>query len=188
MFYLLVGLLACVSGNLDSGVVQETEEESPIHWEECSYRIGEHICNVELTDSNLGEFDLYSHYGRPVVIQLAAEWCGPCHVAGGFAEQFMADWAGEDLLWVTILIENDQGESPNADDLAEWVSDKGITNASVLAGSRALIDGTGENGFPLTSWPTFVVIDRDMVIFHGFSGWSEEYLTQKLTDMQMQGR
>ena len=53
MFYLMLGLLACTSGDLDSGAIQETaQEESPIHWDECSYRIGEHICNVELTDSN----------------------------------------------------------------------------------------------------------------------------------------
>jgi len=188
MFYLLLGLLACTSGALDTGVVQDSSEESPIHWDECSYRIGEHICNVQLTDSNMGDFDLYEHYGRPVVIQLAAEWCGPCHVAGGYAEQFMADWATEDLLWVTIIMENDQGAEPTAEDLAEWVSDKGIIEASVLAGSRDLIEASGVYGFPLTSWPTFVLVDRDMVIFHGFSGWSEEYLTQKLTDMAMQGR
>ena len=54
------------------------------------------------------------------------EWCGPCHTAGGFAEQFMADWAVEDLLWVTIIIENDQGQAPGAEDLAEWVSSKGL--------------------------------------------------------------
>ena len=189
MFYLMLGLLACTSGDLDSGAIQETaQEESPIHWDECSYRIGEHICNVELTDSNLGEFDLYEHYGKPIVIQLAAEWCGPCHTAGGFAEQFMADWVVEDLLWVTIIIENDQGQAPGAEDLAEWVSSKGITNAVVLAGSRDLLDPTGLDGFPLTSWPTFVLLDRDMKVFHGFSGWSEEYLTMKLTDMKMQGR
>ena len=188
MFYLMLGLLACTSGDLDSGAIQETaQEESPIHWDECSYRIGEHICNVELTDSNLGEFDLYEHYGKPIVIQLAAEWCGPCHTAGGFAEQFMADWAVEDLLWVTIIIENDQ-DKPRCEDLAEWVSSKGITNAVVLAGSRDLLDPTGLDGFPLTSWPTFVLLDRDMKVFHGFSGWSEEYLTMKLTDLKMQGR
>ena len=99
----------------------------------------------------------------------------------------MADWAVEDLLWVTIIVENDQGQSPGAEDLAEWVSDKGITNAVVLAGSRDLLDPTGLYGFPLTSWPTFVLLDKDLKVFHGFSGWSAEYLTMKLTDMKMQG-
>ena len=188
MFYLLLGLLACTSSALDSGVVQDSTEENSIYWEECSYRIGEHICNIELTDSNLDEFDLYEHHGKPVIIQLAAEWCGPCHIAGGFAEQYMSDWAVEDLIWVTIILENDQGTQPTAEDLAEWVSDKGITSAIILAGSRDLIEPSGEYGFPLTSWPTFILIDKDMMIFHGFSGWSEDYLTQKVTDMIIQGR
>ena len=75
MFYLLLGLLACTGEDLDAGAVQDTAEEvNPIHWDECSYRIGEHICNVQLTDSKMGEFDLYEHYGKPIVIQLAAEW------------------------------------------------------------------------------------------------------------------
>ena len=187
MFYLMLGLLACTSGDLDSGAIQEQRKKKVLY-------IGMNVlielesisAMSELTDSNLGEFDLYEHYGKPIVIQLAAEWCGPCHTAGGFAEQFMADWAVEDLLWVTIIIENDQGQAPGAEDLAEWVSSKGITNAVVLAGSRDLLDPTGLDGFPLTSWPTFVLLDRDMKVFHGFSGWSEEYLTMKLTDLKMQ--
>ena len=189
MFYLLLGLLACTGEDLDTAAVQDTAEEvNPIHWDECSYRIGEHICNVQLTDSKMGEFDLYEHYGKPIVIQLAAEWCGPCHVAGSHAEQFMSDWAADDLLWVTILLENDLGQEPTAEDLGEWVASHNVTNSVVLAGSRDLIEPSGLYGFPVTSWPTLVVLDRDMVVFHGFSGWSEEYLTQKLTDMAMQGR
>jgi thiol-disulfide isomerase/thioredoxin len=190
MFYLLIGLLGCTGGELDSASVGDdtSEEVNPIHWDECSYRIGEHICDLTLPDSNMGEFNLYEHYGKPIVIQLAAEWCSPCHVAGSYAEQFMSQYAIEDLLWVTILLENDQGQVPTAGDLAEWTTEMGTTNSIVLAGSRDLIDPTAQNGFPLTSWPTLIVVDQDMVIFHGFSGWSEEYLNQKITDMLMQGR
>ena len=62
MFYFLLGvLLGCTpdkeatGDSVDSSVL---EEESPIHWDECSYRIGEHICNVSLPDSDMGEFAL----------------------------------------------------------------------------------------------------------------------------------
>ena len=189
IFFLL--LAGCVANEkpIDSANIEETAVEvNPIHWDECSYRIGEHICDITLPDSNMGEFNLYEHYGRPIVIQLSAEWCGPCHVAGSFAEQFMLQYVGDNLLWVTIILENDQGQPPNAQDLAEWTAEMGTANSVVLAGSRDLIDPSGLNGFPLTSWPTIVVIDSDMLIFHGFGGWSEEYLDQKITDMLMQGR
>ena len=191
MFYFLLGvLLGCTpdkeatEDSVDSSVL---EEESPIHWDECSYRIGEHICNVSLPDSDMGEFALYDHYGRPIVIQLAAEWCAPCHAAGKHAEATMEQWAAEDLLWITILLENDEREQPNAQDLAEWYIEMATTNSLLWAGSRDMIDPTGENGFPLTSWPTFVIVTSDMVVYHGFSGFSEGYLDQKIAELMFNG-
>ena len=49
------------------------------------------------------------------------------------------------------------------------------TEALVLAGSRDMIDTTEplEDGYPITSWPTIVVIDRSMVLQHGLNGWSQ---------------
>ena len=189
MFSLLFGvLLGCTPTEEPSEVPQETAEEvSPIDWEDCSYRIGEHICNLSLPDSNMEDFALYDHYGKPIVIQLSAEWCAPCHVAGMFAEETMEQWVAEDLLWITILLENDEGERPNALDLAEWVEEMGITNSVVLAGSRDLIDLSGEHGFPLTSWPTFAIITDELLVYHGFSGWSEGYLDQKIAEMLFYG-
>ena len=181
MFSLLFSfLLGCVAAEDTAKIEQDTIviEESPIYWDECSYRIGEHICNVSLTDSDLNQFELYEYYGRPIVIQLAAEWCAPCHVAGSHAEAIMAQWAEEDLLWVTILLENTD---------REWVAAMGSVNSIVLAGSGDLIDMSAMNGFPLTSWPTFVVINDDMLIYHGFAGWSEDYLNQKITEMLFNG-
>ena len=81
------------SKNEETATIEETAvvEESPIHWEDCSYRIGEHICNVQLTDSDMGSFDLYEHYGKPIVIQLAAEWCGPCKQISPILEEIASN-------------------------------------------------------------------------------------------------
>jgi hypothetical protein len=191
MFYFLLGvLLGCTPDKESTGDSVDSSieaEESPIYWDECSYRIGEHICNVSLPDSNMDEFALYEHYGRPVVIQLAAEWCAPCHVAGSFAEAIMDQWVAEDLLWVTILMENTDRENPNAQDLAEWTAEMGTINSVVLAGNGNLIDPAGERGFPLTSWPTFAIVNSDMLVYHGFAGWSEDYLNQKIAEMLFNG-
>jgi len=84
---------------------------------------------------------------------------------------------------VTILIEDEGGNTPDAEDLLRWVENHGITNSVVLKGSRDLIDISGTDGFPLTSWPTFVFVDQEMVIYHGVAGWSSEYMNQKLTEM-----
>ena len=161
----------------------DTAPADPITWTECSYKIGEHICNVTLPDVDEVIHELYSYYGRPIVIQLSAEWCSPCHTAGTYAEGYMERYADDDLLWVTIILENTAGEAATTLDLMQWEAEMNTVNALTLAGSRDLIDTTAENGFPLTSWPTIIVVNTDMTIYHGFYGWSESYLTSVLDSM-----
>jgi len=162
---------------------EDTAPADPITWTECSYVIGDHICNVTLPDVDEVIHELYSYYGRPIVIQLSAEWCGPCNTAGTFAEAYMQRYASEDLLWITIILENTGGEPATTLDLMQWEAQMNTVGALTLAGSRDLIDLTAQDGFPLTSWPTFVIVDDDMVIYHGFYGWSESYLTSVLDTM-----
>ena len=167
------------TGAIDSGV----DTSSPITWDECSYRIGEHICNLQLTDSNGNQFKLYEHYGRPIIIDLSAEWCGICKNTADAGEEFMVGWSEHNLLWVNILMENDQGQPPDATDISEWLSLSNAQNSVLLYGSRDLIDPAAEDGFPISGWPTFIIINKDMQIYHAFAGWSKEYLEQVLTDM-----
>ena len=184
LFFLFA--LACTASKPDDTTTPEEtaiEETSPITWEECSFRIGEHICDIELPAHTGKVWSLYENHGRPMVIDLSTEWCPVCKTAAQQAESIMQDWSSHNLLWVTILVENDQGEEPTAQDLAEWESNYGVTNSIILAGSRDLIEASGQQGFPLTSWPTFVILTDDLLIFHGVGGWSEEYLNQKLTEM-----
>ena len=128
-------------------------------------------------------WSLYENHGRPIIIDLSAEWCAVCSVSAPFAEEFMQRWSNHNLLWVTILMQNSEGDDPTATDLAEWEAAHGIQESVILAGSRDMIDVSALNGFPLTSWPTFVILTDDLLIFHAVGGWSEQYLEQKLTEM-----
>ena len=187
MISLLFGcLLSCFgpkttteTGMIETGV----DTSSPITWDECSYRIGDHICNLELIDSNGQTFKLYENHGRPIIIDLSAEWCGICKHTADVGEEFMARWADHNLLWVNILMENDQGQPPDATDISEWLALSNAQNSVLLYGSRDLIDPAAENGFPISGWPTFVIINEDLQIYHAFAGWSKEYLEQILTEM-----
>jgi len=161
----------------------DTAGDSPIDWETCSFNIGEHICNVTLKDVDAIVHEFYSYYGRPMVIQLSAEWCSPCHTAGTYAESYMQTYSAENLLWITIILENSAGEPATQTDLAEWEAEMSTVDALTLAGSRELIDLSAQAGFPVSSWPTFVVVNSDMTIYHGFYGWSESYLTSVLDTM-----
>ena len=78
---------------------------------------------------------------------------------------------------------HDPGEAPNVVDMAEWMALTNTHNSVLLYGSRDLIDPAAENGFPISGWPTHVIINSDMEIFHGFAGWSKDYLESKLNEM-----
>ena len=80
-------------------------------------------------------------------------------------------------------MENDQGQPPDATDISEWLTISNAQNSVLLYGSRDLIDPAAEDGFPVSGWPTYVIINEDMQIFHGFAGWSKEYLESKLDEM-----
>ena len=187
MFGLLFGcFLSCFGpkAGTETGVIETgVDTSSPITWDECSYRIGDHICNLELTDSNGRTFKLYENHGRPIIIDLSAEWCGICQHTADQGEVFMANWSDYDLLWVNILMENDQGQPPDATDISEWLALSNTQNSVLLYGSRDLIDPAAEDGFPISGWPTFIIINEDLQIYHAFAGWSKEYLEQTLTEM-----
>ena len=184
VLFLLSLLIGCnIGGDADTSKQETENEESPITWDECSFRIGEHICDLDLVDQNADPFNLYSHYGRPMIIDLSAMWCAPCNRSAPWADVFVQRYVEHNLLWATILIDNAAGNEPNAADLAHWVETHEIDSSFVLKGSRELIDPAGEVGFPLTSWPTFIFVDDEMVIYHGVAGWSEEYIDQKLIEM-----
>ena len=42
----------------------------------------------------------------------------------------------------------------------------------VLGSDRSMIDYSAKTGYPITSWPTLVVIDKEMVLKHGLNGWN----------------
>jgi len=188
MFGLFLSLMmGCVDKPTprDSAEIADSSEpvEELVSFDTCSFRIGENICNIESVDQNADVFNLYSYHGRPIVIDLSTMWCPVCQRAAPYAEQFMTDWADYDLLWVTILIEDEYGDDVDASELAQWSLEHGIVDSLVVKGGRNMLDLEGLNGFPATGWPTFVFIDENLLIFHGVGGWSEEYVEQKLTEM-----
>ena len=60
-FLFAVLLSGCLKSTkqADSSVAVDStvEDTSPIHWEDCSYRIGAHICDIQLT-ANTGKIIL----------------------------------------------------------------------------------------------------------------------------------
>ena len=167
---------------LDSAVPEI--EENPITWTDCGGNVGDHGCDFTFEDQSGDEWNLYDHHGTVMVLDFSAIWCYYCRVAADEVQAVQDLYGDQDFLWVTILVDNAAGDPPTAEDINNWVATYGITTAPVLAGNRisGLIDTTAENGYPVSSWPTFVIVDRDLVIQYGLHGWSEEIIMDWILD------
>ncbi len=134
-----------------------------VNWEECGGQENNHPCNIISFDHDNIEFDLYKHYGSLIVVDLSAMWCGPCNSAGAHAQEVQDLYIDEDLIYVTVLIEDDQDGPVGLNDLQQWATAYGNTTSPVVAGDRTLLT-SGGGSWDLTNWPTFFYIDREMVI------------------------
>jgi thiol-disulfide isomerase/thioredoxin len=134
-----------------------------VNWEECGGREEVHPCNIISFDHNGDEFDLYKYYGSLIVLDLSAMWCGPCNQAGAHAQEVQDQYIDDDLIYITVLIEDQQGGPVGLQDLQDWAAAYGNTTSPVVAGDRSLLT-SGGGTFDLTSWPTFFYMDRDMMI------------------------
>jgi len=161
------GSLIDTSNDDDSTGIVEPEPESPYHpdvnWETCGGHEDSHPCNIISFDHNGDEFDLYTHYGALIVLDLSAMWCGPCNQAGAHAQEVQDQYIDDDLIYITVLIEDQQAGPVDLQDLEDWAAAYGNTTSPVVAADRSILT-SGGGTFDLTGWPTFFYMDRDMLI------------------------
>jgi len=145
---------------------------SPITWDACSGVEGDHPCNLEGVDHRGDNFGLYANFGRPIVLDFSAGWCGPCRNAAAHAQEVQDLYRDSGLLYVTVLIETTNGSVPTQADVAAWAAEYGNTDSLVVAGSRSILE-SGGGAWPLTGWPTFFYIDEEMVLRDIDRGYNE---------------
>jgi thiol-disulfide isomerase/thioredoxin len=141
-----------------------------IDWNDCSQQIGDHPCDFTLMDQDGKDFNLYDHYGKIIILDFSAMWCGPCALAALEVEEIQKKY-GDKVIYVTILIENLNQNSPSKSDLKKWAKSFGIESAPVLSGSRSLLSSDPNLGWPLSAWPQFHIIDQNMMLIESFKGF-----------------
>ena len=150
---------------------------------DCSHWFGDTPCNMVLKDHNGEYWELYEHLGKPILLDFSTMWCAPCNSAAPALEQMSTDYGAYDLQVVTILVQDTQGNEPDAEDLVNWIEKHNIENSVVLQGVFDIIDYDGITGYPLGAWPTFAFITRDMILHYGIHGWSDELIRSYIEEI-----
>ena len=158
-----------VTTDIDTAPV--AEDRSWVTWDECGQQVDENPCNFTLLDQNGDEVELYDYHGKVIVIDFSTMWCGVCVNIAAEGDNLVAKYGEDNVIWLTVLIDNEYGEPPTQEDIQRWV-DMANIKIPVLAGDRSMIDYSAKTGYPIASWPTLVVIDKEMVLKHGISGWN----------------
>jgi len=119
---------------------------------------GDTIHDFTFVDQNGQDVQLYQFYGQVVQLVLMAQWCPPCQEEAPAIEAASVDLAESGVVIVEVMLENNEGDYPTAEDCGEWADAYGATHPIVADPADTFVDML--NG----GYPTLPVLDRDMTI------------------------
>jgi thioredoxin-related protein len=172
LFLFFVG---CEPANVDFTKTSDSGDvEDIIEFDNCGYEVGFHTCNFTFLNEDAEEVSLYDFYGQTIVLDFSTMWCYYCQQAAYDIPAALELFENDDIVYVTILVENWTGDDPSQEDLIEWVNHFGLSSPVIAAPREEIIDVNSEIGFNISSWPTFFFIDKEMMMNSYIRGYNQE--------------
>ena len=182
-FLLFLFLVGCEPTNVDFELASDTSnDEEIIEFDDCGYAVGLHSCNFTLLNNEGEEVSLYDFYGQTIILDFSTMWCYYCQQAAYEIPETLELFENDDIVYITLLVENWSGLTPTQEDLGEWTDNFELSSPVLAVPREEIIDVTGEAGFSVSAWPTFFFVNKEMVINTYISGYSQTMINSAIAD------
>ena len=158
----------------------------PGDWHDCSGKLGTHACNFVLKDQYGQDWQLYEHHGDIVVLDFSTMWCGVCMSAATHVQDFQDQYGPNNVVWVTVLLQDFVGMLPIVDHAVMWAEAFNISTAPVLIADESIFDMVLADGYNISVLPTIVLIDREMINAYIMEGWNNMRLIDQIEQLMVE--
>jgi peroxiredoxin len=131
-----------------------TEPEAPV---QSGTKVGNKAVNFSAKDQNGNDVSLYDYSGKVILVNLSADWCGPCQREAEHLEDLLSEYKQGGFQIITALISGDP---------ATWAETYELTFPVLDDNDETIWDRYGEGSVPLN-----MVLDRNNVIRYKAAGY-----------------
>ena len=154
IFLIFVSYVCKSSSPTEPGSLPEPEPTPQL-----GTNFGDLAVDFTAKDQNGNNVSLYDYSGKVILVDMSADWCGPCRNEAIHLENLYDEYKQRGFRVITTLISGDP---------SEWAKEYGLTFPVLDDNGEVIWNQYGEGYVPLN-----LVIDREKVIRYKEAGYDE---------------